>query len=712
MRPRRSSARPRRLAGACGNKEDDLRRRGRAPRALPRRRRPRVPGADLAPAQPDRPRGPGLPGGLPPGAADARARRDVVRASSSASRTTRATRRTRPPATSRSATRRATSTARSPLGRRQRLRLPRRRRCRPTSRSARAATAAGLERPDPGRRCCCSRSRTTTSRTARSSSRSRNPAGRAAGATSATSTSSARVLAALRERGSRTYRADRRRGRRRRRRLRRAARRPRPAGARARRREGGEPGVGVRRVGRRRSAGRPRGRAGRRRSGRAALRRAQLGGAGLAGDRARRGSPRRCRCPSRTTARIRRCDRPGGRGGDRRRGAAGAARRARRRGVRRGRRPREPIVAATSPSAARVACTRPWPIAVEPTARSSPISPAAGIVLVAAPGDAGRLVEAEALAPSPTSRRAPELRRRAARRPSCRSRRRRARACRRTTRRWRSASSTPSSVASVCDGIGRRGARRPAPRARAVSVTILNVEPGGCRPENAMPASGEDLAGARAAAPTTPPSRPASAVDRGAAGRCGDDRRAHRGRARRGAGWPARAPPASSAPPGVAAQRGRRRRARARSVPTWRVGGHAVGRAARGARSGGIGPELRRRSTLADAGAGGASAPAPSASDRAVAREQRRARRAGGRAALQLLARAQPGERRASVRPGDPRRSPSVPRPATRSAPRDRAEHARARRARARVDDAVASGAPARRVRTDRRGGRVGGASR
>ena len=57
--------------------------------------------------------------------------------------------------------------------------------------------------------------------------------------------------------------------------------------------------------------------------------------------------------------------------------------------VRRGRRPRSPTVAAIDAICRVVACTRPWPMAVEPSARSSPISPAAGIVDVAAPGTSG-----------------------------------------------------------------------------------------------------------------------------------------------------------------------------------------------------------------------------------------------------------------------------------------------------------------------------------
>ena len=51
-----------------------------------------------------------------------------------------------------------------------------------------------------------------------------------------------------------------------------------------------------------------------------------------------------------------------------------------------GRRPPIAIVAATSVISRGVVCTRPCPIAEEPTARSSPIDFADGIVLSAAPG--------------------------------------------------------------------------------------------------------------------------------------------------------------------------------------------------------------------------------------------------------------------------------------------------------------------------------------
>src|SRR3954451_16255444 len=54
-----------------------------------------------------------------------------------------------------------------------------------------------------------------------------------------------------------------------------------------------------------------------------------------------------------------------------------------------GSRPCRPIADATRTICSAVACTRPCPIAEEPTARSSPISEARGIALVAAPGISG-----------------------------------------------------------------------------------------------------------------------------------------------------------------------------------------------------------------------------------------------------------------------------------------------------------------------------------
>ena len=54
--------------------------------------------------------------------------------------------------------------------------------------------------------------------------------------------------------------------------------------------------------------------------------------------------------------------------------------------------PRSAIAPATPAKSSGVASTLPWPIAVEPSARSSPISAAAGIVERAAPASAGCLL--------------------------------------------------------------------------------------------------------------------------------------------------------------------------------------------------------------------------------------------------------------------------------------------------------------------------------
>ena len=71
-----------------------------------------------------------------------------------------------------------------------------------------------------------------------------------------------------------------------------------------------------------------------------------------------------------------------------------------------GRRPPWAIAEATSAISSGVASTLPWPIAVEPTARSSPISAAAGIVERAAPGSPGSSLKPNFSAAA-TSRSAP-----------------------------------------------------------------------------------------------------------------------------------------------------------------------------------------------------------------------------------------------------------------------------------------------------------------
>ena len=133
-----------------------------------------------------------------------------------------------------------------------------------------------------------------------------------------------------------------------------------------------------------------------------------------------------------------------------------------------------------------MASTLPWPIADEPTARSSPISAAAGIVERAAPASPGSLVEAEALG-VPTSFSAPSWA------PS--GAKTELQECAKELRSepphdsplafW---SSTPSIVAAVWTGnVAERlvtfSSSTPA------SVTILNVEPGGCGADWAIPAS-------------------------------------------------------------------------------------------------------------------------------------------------------------------------------------------------------------------------------
>ena len=150
------------------------------------------------------------------------------------------------------------------------------------------------------------------------------------------------------------------------------------------------------------------------------------------------------------------------------------------------RRPRRPIVAATVASSSGVASTLPWPIAVEPTARSSPISSAAGIVERAAPSGPGSWLKPKRSAVS-TSRFAPssapigantELQESA---NDCRSDPPQASP-------WAFWSLTPSSVVSVCTGNFSVALTTLASSAPA-SVTILNVEPGGWGAENAMPES-------------------------------------------------------------------------------------------------------------------------------------------------------------------------------------------------------------------------------
>ena len=148
-------------------------------------------------------------------------------------------------------------------------------------------------------------------------------------------------------------------------------------------------------------------------------------------------------------------------------------------------RPPSAIAAATEAIATVVASTLPWPIAVEPTARSSPISRAGGSVERPAPANGGGPLKPNRSAAA-TRRFAPssapsgantELQESA---NACRSVPPHASPC-------ALASSTPSSVAEVCTGKVSEGLAVPASSA-AASVMILNTEPGGCGAVAAAPA--------------------------------------------------------------------------------------------------------------------------------------------------------------------------------------------------------------------------------
>ncbi len=138
------------------------------------------------------------------------------------------------------------------------------------------------------------------------------------------------------------------------------------------------------------------------------------------------------------------------------------------------------IAAATPAIASGVASTWPWPIAVEPTARSSPISAAAGIVERSAPARPGSLLKPNRSAAA-TRRSAPSSAPIGAKtelhecanadlsEPPHASP-------------WAFSSTTPSSVADVWTGYLLVGLATPASSA-AASVTILNTDPGGCGAE-------------------------------------------------------------------------------------------------------------------------------------------------------------------------------------------------------------------------------------
>ena len=373
----------------------------------------------------------------------------------------------------------------------------------------------------------------------------------------------------------------------------------------------------------------------------AAARRLQFGGAGLAGDRRRPGSPPRCRCrraPRRSSAAAR-CARP-------RRSIAArrGARRAAARTSARGRRPPSAIVAATIAicSGARqhlaLADRRRADVQFALDLRRPPAACSRR-----RPATPGVVVEAEAFG-----------RRHQARRAELDAERREHRVARHGEGELERAAAflavgvvqldaVERRVGRVGEDVCGRGDVRPA--ARRVSVTILNVEPGRLQAVEAdarRPPGSAPVAGCIA---TTPPSWPPSAVDGGAL-HGGRDRRAHRARPRCGAATREHARcPASSSPPGVPRRRRRarapgrscrrsRRAARLRlpapcaaragigpTSPTTALGRFAERRAAR--------PGRRRRAL---------------GEHRAVAREQRRARAAASCARLSVSPARRPGK--------------------------------------------------------------------
>ena len=171
------------------------------------------------------------------------------------------------------------------------------------------------------------------------------------------------------------------------------------------------------------------------------------------------------------------------------------------------RRPRRPIVAATVASSSGVESTLPWPIADEPTARSSPISSAAGIVERAAPRGPGSWLKPKRSAVL-TSCSAPSLAPSGAKTELQES----AKDCRSVPPQdspWAFWSSTPSIVAAVWTGNLAPGLTTPSSSAPA-SVMILNVEPGGWGAEKATPES-PSTSPVVGFSTAMPPKRPASA---------------------------------------------------------------------------------------------------------------------------------------------------------------------------------------------------------
>ena len=173
-----------------------------------------------------------------------------------------------------------------------------------------------------------------------------------------------------------------------------------------------------------------------------------------------------------------------------------------------GRRPPSAIVAATVAISRGLACTMSWPIAVEPTASSPWICAAGGRVLSAAPAIPGGWLKPNRSAVA-TSRAAPSFT------PSGANTELHDTANASTRVPPHSSplalcSSTPSSVASVASANVLRGLATPA-CSTPLTVTILNVDPGGCSASKAMPATASTwpLAGSSA---ITPPYWPPSAL--------------------------------------------------------------------------------------------------------------------------------------------------------------------------------------------------------
>ena len=169
--------------------------------------------------------------------------------------------------------------------------------------------------------------------------------------------------------------------------------------------------------------------------------------------------------------------------------------------------PSAPIAAVTSAICNGVASTFPWPIAVEPTARSSPISPAGGIVDCAAPLGPRSVLKPNRSAIS-TSRSAPSCA------PS---------GAKTELQEWANdvrseppqysplafSSFTPSSVAAC--SIGNVAVRLTTPASSTpASVMILNTDPGGWGADCAMPTSAS-TSPVRGRTTAIPPKRPASA---------------------------------------------------------------------------------------------------------------------------------------------------------------------------------------------------------